>query len=78
MDGEKEDDPDPEGPTKRTFPSNYKSLTCLPIILKTLIARIREIFYSLVFCGLFSEEQKRCCSGTKGTNIPQYTDQYML
>ena len=54
--------------TKVTIPSNYRPITCLPLMWKTLTSQIREdISYSLVCSGLFQEEQERCYMGTRGT-----------
>ena len=58
MDDEEENNPDPESPTpKGNLPSNYRSITCLPMMWKILTAQIRkEIYNSLVCHGLFAEE----------------------
>ena len=59
--------------------SNYRSITCLPIIWKILTVHIKgKIDYSLVSLRLFLEEQKGYCKGTRGTGDLQYTDQHIL
>ena len=51
-------------PSKGTAPNNY----CLPMMWKILTAQIREkIYYSLISCGLFPNEQKGCRKGSRGT-----------
>ena len=55
-------------PSKRTAPQNYRPITCLPMMWKILIAQIREeIYYSLISRGVFPNEQKGCCKGSRGT-----------
>ena len=66
-------------PSKGNDPNNYRPITCLPMMLKILTAQIREkIYYSLTNCGLFPEEQKGCCKGTRGTVELLYIDQHIL
>ena len=44
-----------------------------------LTAQIEEeIYYSLTCHGLFLEEQKGCCKGSRGTGELLYMDQYIL
>ena len=46
---------------------------------KILTAQIREeIYYSLKSHGLFSDEQKGCCKGSRGTAELLYIDQHIL
>ena len=46
---------------------------------KILTAQMREeIYYSLTSCRLFSDEQKRCCKGSRGTAELLYKDQHIL
>ena len=46
---------------------------------KILIAQIREeIYYSLTSRGLFPDEQKGCCKGSRGTAELLYIDQQIL
>ena len=45
----------------------------------TAPAQIREeIYHSLTSCGLFSDEQKRCCKVSRGTEELLYIDQHIL
>ena len=62
---------------KGTAPSNYRPITCLPMLGKILTAQIKEkIYYSLTSRGLFPEKQKRCRKGSRGTGELLYIDQY--
>ena len=46
---------------------------------KILTAQIREeIYYSLTSHGLFPDEQKGCCKGSRGTSELLYIDQLIL
>ena len=46
---------------------------------KILTAQIREdVYYSLISCGLFSDEQKGCRKGSRGTAELLYIDQRIL
>ena len=46
---------------------------------KILTAQIREkIYYSLTSCGLFPDEQKGCCKGSRGTAELLFIDQHIL
>ena len=46
---------------------------------KILTAQIREkIYYSLTSRGLFPDEQKGCCKGSRGTAELFYIDQHIL
>ena len=66
-------------PQNGMIPSNYKLITCLPMMWKILTAQIREeIYYSLVCYGLFPEKQKECHKETRGTGDLLYFDQYIL
>ena len=66
-------------PNKGTAPNNYRPITCLPVMWKILTAQIREeIYYSLTSHGLFSDEQKRCCKGSRGTSELLYIYQHIL
>ena len=60
-------------------PNNYRSITCPPIMWKMLTTQIREeTYYSLISRGLFPEEQKGCCKGTRVTGHLQCVDQDIL
>ena len=66
-------------PTKGTAPISYRPITCLPMMWKILTAQIREeIYYSLTKRGLFPDEQKGCCKGSRGTAELLYIDQHIL
>ena len=46
---------------------------------KILTAQIREkIYNSVTSRGLFSDEQKGCCKGSRGTAELLYIDQHLL
>ena len=46
---------------------------------KILAAQIKEeIYHLLTSCGLFPEEQKGCCKGSRGTGDLLYIDQHVL
>ena len=56
-------------PLKGTAPTNYRPMTCLPMIWKILIAQIREqIYYLLTSRGIFPNEQKGCRKRTRDTD----------
>ena len=66
-------------PNKGTDPNNYRPITCLRMMWKILTAQIREeIYYSLTSHGLFPDEQKGCCKGSRGTVELLYIDQLIL
>ena len=66
-------------PNKGTAPNNYRLITCLPMMWKILSAQIREeIYYSLTSRGLFPEEQKGYCKGSRSTAELLYIDQHIL
>ena len=66
-------------PSKGTIPNNCRPITCLPMMWKILTTQIREeIYYLLSSCGLFSEEQKGCSKGSRGTTELLYIDQHIL
>ena len=66
-------------PSKRTAPNNYRPITCLPMAWKILTTQIREeIYYSLISRGLFSDEEKGCLKGSRGTAELLYIDQHIL
>ena len=63
-------------PSKGTAPNNYRPITCLPIMRKILTAQIREeMYYSQSTHGLFPDEQKGCCKGSRSTAELLYKDQ---
>ena len=66
-------------PNKGTAPNNYRPITCLPMMWKILAAQIRnKIYDSLTSRGLFPDEQKGCCKGSRGTAELLYIDQHIL
>ena len=66
-------------PNKGTAQNNYRSKSCLPLIWKILIAQIKEeIYYSLTSHGLFPNDQKVCCKGSRGTAELLYIDHHIL
>ena len=66
-------------PSKGTAPNNYRSITCLRMMWKILTAQIiAEIYDSLTSCGLFPDEQKECCKGTRGTAELLHIDRHIL
>ena len=66
-------------PNEGTAPNNYSPITCQPMILKILTAQIsEEIYHSLTSRGLFPDEQKGCCKGSRGTAELLYIDQHIL
>ena len=55
-------------PNNGNAQNNCRRITCLPMMWKILTAQIKEeIFYLLTSCGLFPDEQKGCCKGSRGT-----------
>ena len=66
-------------PSRGTAPNNYRPITCLPMMWKILTAQIREeIYHSLTSRGLFTEEQKGCRKGSRGTTELLCIDQHIL
>ena len=69
----------PKDPSKGTAPNNYRLITYLPMMWKILTAQVREkIYNSLTSRGLFPDEQKGCCKGSRGTAELLYIDQHIL
>ena len=66
-------------PGKGNIASNYRPITCLPLMWKILTGQIAErIYMSMDRRGLLPEEQKGCRIGTKGANDLLYIDQMIL
>ena len=64
-------------PLKGTTPNNQ--VTCLPMMWKQQTVQIREeIYLSLTNHGLFPDEQKGCCKGSRGTWELFYIDHQIL
>ena len=79
MDDQRKDHIDPKRPHQRTAPNNFRPITCLPMTWKILMPQIREeIYYSLISCWLFLEEQKGCCKGSRDTGELLDINQYIL
>ena len=63
-------------PEKGNSPSNYRPITCLPVMWKMLTGIIsREMYSFLENEGLLPEEQKGCRKGSRGTNDQLYIDE---
>ena len=79
MDDQRKDHVDPKGPKQRN-PSKQLLTHNLPTMMwKILTEQIREeIYYSLTSRGLFPEEQRGCCKGSRGTPEVLYIDQRIL
>ena len=61
-------------PNKGTAPRNYRLM-----MWEILTVQIREeIYYSLTSRGLFPDEQKWCCKGSRGTAELLYIGQHIL
>ena len=77
---------DSDGLTKRKTNPNNRPITRLPMMWKILTTQIKEINYSLIFCGFFSiritgkkrKEKKRSCKGARGINDLLFQDQNNL
>ena len=68
-----------KNPSKGNAPNNYRPITCLRMMWKILTAQIREeIYYSLTSHGLFPDEQRGCCKGSRSTAELLYIDQHIL
>lgn len=64
---------------KGNVPSNYRPITCLPLMWKMLTGIIADSLHeSLENRGVFSEEHKGCKHGTRGTNDLIYIDKMVL
>ena len=68
-----------EDPTKGTQASNYRPITCLPIMRKLLTGIIGEKLYQhMESNGLFVDEQKGCRKGTGGKKEQLLVDKAIL
>ena len=66
-------------PAKGDNPGNYRPITCLPLMWKTLTAMITEKLYNhLEEQDLIGEEQKGCRKGTRGTKDHLMLDKVIL
>ena len=65
--------------SRGNFPSNFRPITCLPIMWKILAGIIAECVYeSLDSRGVLTAEQKGCERGTRGTHDLIYIDKMVL
>ena len=65
--------------SKGIVASNYKPITCLPLIWKLLTGLIADQIYThLDQEKLLPEEQKGCRKGSRGTNDPFYIDRAVI
>ena len=66
-------------PRKGPARNNWRPITCLPMMWNILKAQIRkEINYSLISHGIFSDELKGFRKRTRGTKELLYIDQNVL
>ena len=69
----------PKRPLKGTALTNYRPITCLPMMWKILTVQIREkIYYLLISRGIFPDEQKGYRKWTKCTEELLYVDQHIF
>ena len=79
MNDQREDNSRSKRTPQRNGSTNYRPITCLPIMLKILAAQIREkIYYSLISCEIFPDEQKGCRKRTRGTKELLHIDQRII
>ena len=79
VDDQRKDHIDTKEPKQRNLPNNCRPIICQPMMWKILTTQVREeIYYSLTSRGLFPEEQKGCCKGSRGTAQLLYRDQHIL
>ena len=66
-------------PEKGTVPCNYRPITCLPLMWKTLTGIISHQIYGFLETeGLLPEEQKGCKRGSQGTKDQLFIDKMTL
>ena len=66
-------------PAKGVQASNYRSLTCLPMMWKLLTGIMGEkLYHHLERNGLFKDEQKGCRKGSRGTKDQLLIDKAIL
>mgnify|MGYP001794065188 FL=1 len=69
----------PKDPRKGNIPSNYRPITCLPIMYKALTAMISESIYRhLEEENLIPWEQKGCGKRSRGTKDQLIIDKYIM
>ena len=65
--------------SKGNIASNYRPITCLPLMWKLLTGAIADQIYAhLDQEKLLPEEQKGCRKGSRGTNDLLYTDRAVI
>ena len=65
--------------SKGNIASNYRPITCLPLMWKLLTGAIADQIYAhLDQVKLLPEEQKGCWKGSRGTNDLLYTDRAVI
>ena len=70
---------DTKGPKQRNRPKQLQTHNLPSNDVEILTAQIREeIYYSLTNDGLFPDEQKGCCKGSRSTAELLYIDQHIL
>ena len=79
MDDQRIDHIDTKRPKQRKHLKQLQTQNLPKRMWKILTAQIREeIYYSLTIRGLFPDEQKGCCKGSRGTAELLYIDQHIL
>ena len=74
MDDQREDHSNLKKTPQRAAPTNYRPLTCLPMMWKILMAHIKEIIYTLISWGSSPTNRKDAAKNQmyRGTNICIY------
>ena len=67
-----------KGTSKVNVASNYRAITCLPLMWKLLTGVIAQIYAHLDQEKLFPEEQKGCRKGSRGTYDLLYIDRAVI
>ena len=76
MDNQREGNFNSKSLLKRTAQTNYRPITCLPMMWKILMAQIRKtIYYSLISDEIFSNKKKGRRKRARGTKKQLYIDQ---
>ena len=66
-------------PEEKLHQTTYILITCLPMMWKILTAQItEEIHFSLTGRGVFPEDQKEYCKGSRGSVELLYIDQHIF
>ena len=65
--------------SKGNVASNYRPITCLPLVWKLMTGIVADEMYSyLESSELLPEEQKGCRKGSRGTNDLLFIDKMVL